>query len=73
MTDYTHQTASTRFVEANGFRFTYRPFGKAGGLPLIFNQHFRGTIDYWGSDRNGWLGDEPNPTSWPAMRGWVAS
>ena len=24
-----------------------RPFGKTGGLPLVFNQHFRGTMDYW--------------------------
>lgn len=43
MTTYTHQMAPTRFVEANGIRFAYRRFGKAGGVPLIFNQHFRGT------------------------------
>jgi pimeloyl-ACP methyl ester carboxylesterase len=47
MTTYTHQTAPTRFVEANRIRFAYRRFGKAGGVPLIFNQHFRGTMDYW--------------------------
>jgi pimeloyl-ACP methyl ester carboxylesterase len=47
MTTYTHQSAPTRFVEANGMRFAYRRFGKAGGVPLIFNQHFRGTMDYW--------------------------
>jgi pimeloyl-ACP methyl ester carboxylesterase len=43
----THQTAPTQFVEANGIRFAYRRFGKTGGVPLVFNQHFRGTMDYW--------------------------
>src|SRR5271154_907552 len=43
----TQQTAPTQFVEANGMRFGYRRFGKAGGVPLLFNQHFRGTMDYW--------------------------
>jgi pimeloyl-ACP methyl ester carboxylesterase len=47
MTVYTHQTAPTLFVEANGIRFAYRRFGKPGGAPLVFNQHFRGTMDYW--------------------------
>ncbi len=44
---HTHQTAPTQFVEANGIRFAYRRFGKAGGVPLVFNQHFMGTMDYW--------------------------
>ncbi|MGH7103673.1 MAG: alpha/beta fold hydrolase [Acetobacteraceae bacterium] len=44
---HTHQTAPTRFVEANGIRFAYRRFGKAGGMPIVFNQHFLGTTDYW--------------------------
>jgi hypothetical protein len=35
---HTHQTAPTQFVEANGIRFAYRRFGKAGGVPLVFNQ-----------------------------------
>src|ERR1700680_3598614 len=43
----THQTAPTQFVEANGIRFAYRRFGKAGGLPLVFNMHYLGTMDYW--------------------------
>jgi pimeloyl-ACP methyl ester carboxylesterase len=47
MTTHTHQTAPTQFVEANGIRFAYRRFGKAGGLPLIFNMHFTGTMDHW--------------------------
>jgi pimeloyl-ACP methyl ester carboxylesterase len=47
MTTHTHQTAPTQFVEANGIRFAYRRFGKAGGVPLVFNQHFTGTMDHW--------------------------
>src|ERR1700720_2842285 len=44
---HTHQTAPTQFVEANGIRFAYRRFGKATGVPLVFNQHFTGTMDHW--------------------------
>jgi pimeloyl-ACP methyl ester carboxylesterase len=44
---HTHQTAPTQFVEANGIRFAYRRFGKSGGVPLVFNQHFTGTLDHW--------------------------
>src|SRR6476660_2293663 len=47
MTEYTHQTAPTQFLEANGIRFAYRRFGKANGVPLVFNQHYLGTMDYW--------------------------
>jgi pimeloyl-ACP methyl ester carboxylesterase len=47
MIQHNHQTAPTQFVEANGIRFGYRRFGKTGGVPLVFNQHFRGTMDYW--------------------------
>src|SRR6202163_2459772 len=47
MTQYSHQTAPTQFVEAAGVRFAYRRFGKAGGVPLVFNQHFTGTMDHW--------------------------
>src|SRR6202163_492016 len=45
---HTHQTAPTQFVEANGIRFAYRRFGKARGVPLVFNMHYLGTMDYWG-------------------------
>jgi pimeloyl-ACP methyl ester carboxylesterase len=47
MTTHTHQTAPTQFVEANGIRFAYRHFGKAGGVPIVMNIHFRGTMDHW--------------------------
>ncbi len=43
----THHTAPTRYVEANGIRFAYRRFGKPGGVPIVFNQHYVGTMDYW--------------------------
>jgi pimeloyl-ACP methyl ester carboxylesterase len=44
---HNHQTAPTQYVDANGIRFAYRRFGKAGGLPLVFNIHFTGTMDHW--------------------------
>src|SRR6204780_4175747 len=44
---HTHQTAPTQFVEVNGIRFAYRRFGKTGGVPIVFNQHYIGTMDYW--------------------------
>src|ERR1700731_1874258 len=47
MNNYTHQTAPTRFLEANQIRFAYRRFGNANGVPLVFNQHYIGTMDYW--------------------------
>jgi pimeloyl-ACP methyl ester carboxylesterase len=47
MTTYTHQTAPTQYVDARGTRFAYRRFGKAGSVPLVFNQHFTGTMDHW--------------------------
>src|SRR3984893_6169688 len=46
-TQHSHQTAPTQFVEANGIRFAYRRFGNAAGVPLVFNQHYLGTMDYW--------------------------
>src|ERR1700676_4932095 len=47
MTQHSHQTAPTQFVEANGIRFAYRRFGNAAGVPLVFSQHYIGTMDYW--------------------------
>jgi pimeloyl-ACP methyl ester carboxylesterase len=44
---HTHNTAPTQFVEANGIRFAYRRFGRPDGVPLVFNQHFTGTMDHW--------------------------
>jgi pimeloyl-ACP methyl ester carboxylesterase len=47
MTQHTHQTAPTQFVDAAGIRSAYRRFGKSGGVPLVFNMHFTGTMDHW--------------------------
>jgi pimeloyl-ACP methyl ester carboxylesterase len=49
MTQHNHQTAPTRFVDAAGVRFAYRRFGKSGGVPLVLNMHFTGTMDHWDS------------------------
>ncbi len=46
MTD-THDSVPTQHVEVNGIRFAYRRFGKAGGVPIVFNQHYVGTMDHW--------------------------
>src|SRR3982074_3286729 len=47
MNQHSHQTAPTQFVEAKGIRFAYRRFGNAAGVPIVFNQHYIGTMDYW--------------------------
>src|SRR5258708_419632 len=47
MTRHTHQNAPTQFVDADGIHFAYRRFGKGGGTPLVFMQHFRGGMDHW--------------------------
>ena len=47
MTQHSHQTAPTQFVDAKGIRFAYRRFGKSGDVPLVFNIHFTGTMDHW--------------------------
>jgi pimeloyl-ACP methyl ester carboxylesterase len=41
------RAASRQFVEAKGIRFAFRRWGKQGGLPLVFNQHFTGNLDNW--------------------------
>jgi pimeloyl-ACP methyl ester carboxylesterase len=47
MTQETHQTAPTQFVDAAGVRFAFRRFGKPSGVPLVLNMHFTGTMDHW--------------------------
>ena len=47
MTDNPHQTAPTQFADGAGIRFAYRRFGKNQGVPLVFFQHFTGTVDNW--------------------------
>jgi len=40
-------TTPNQTVEANGIKFSYRSFGKKTGTPIVFLQHFTGTMDYW--------------------------
>src|SRR6516165_1500971 len=40
-------TAPTQFLELKNERYAYRRFGKGSGHPLLFLQHFTGTLDNW--------------------------
>jgi hypothetical protein len=40
-------TARTQFLQVNGHSYAYRRFDKGSGLPLLFLQHFTGTLDNW--------------------------
>ena len=40
-------TAPASFVDADGIRFACRRFGATDGVPLVFLQHFTGTMDGW--------------------------
>jgi pimeloyl-ACP methyl ester carboxylesterase len=41
------ETTPTEFIEAAGIKFAYRRLGPREGTPLIFLQHFTGTMDSW--------------------------
>ena len=45
MTSFTHDTVPTRYAEGGGIRFAYRRFGMPGRPPLLFFQHFMGTLN----------------------------
>jgi pimeloyl-ACP methyl ester carboxylesterase len=47
MSNYTHETAPTQIVEADGIRYAYRRFGKAGTVPLFFLGYFNSNMDAW--------------------------
>lgn len=40
-------TAPTKFVTVGENSYAYRQFGVGQGLPLVFFQHFTGTLDNW--------------------------
>ena len=40
-------TAPTQFIETRLETYGYRRFGGGAGLPLVFLQHFTGTLDNW--------------------------
>jgi pimeloyl-ACP methyl ester carboxylesterase len=39
--------APSQFLTVNDTRYAYRRFGPGGRLPLLFLQHFTGTLDNW--------------------------
>jgi pimeloyl-ACP methyl ester carboxylesterase len=45
VTQFTHDTVPTRYVEGGEIRFAYRRLGIPGRPPLVFFQHFMGTLD----------------------------
>jgi pimeloyl-ACP methyl ester carboxylesterase len=47
MSNRTHETAPTQFVEVDGIRYAYRRFGKAGTVPLLFLGYFNSNMDAW--------------------------
>src|SRR5262245_19790490 len=42
-----NRTAPTQFLQVDEQRYAYRRFGQGSGLPLLFLQHFTGTLDNW--------------------------
>ena len=44
---YTHETVPTQFAEADGARYAFRRFGKAGTVPLLFLGYFNSNMDAW--------------------------
>ena len=49
MSNATHETAPTEFVQVGGVRFAYRRFGRPGDLPLLLLNYFAATLDDWDS------------------------
>ena len=47
MSNNTHETAHTQFVQIGDLRFAYRRFGRRGGLPLLFLNYFAANMDNW--------------------------
>jgi pimeloyl-ACP methyl ester carboxylesterase len=45
VTQFTHDTVPTQYAEGGGIRFAYRRLGRPGRPPLVFFQHFMGTLD----------------------------
>lgn len=44
---FSNVTAPTRFLEVGEQTYAYRRFGDGPGEPLLFLQHFTGTLDNW--------------------------
>jgi pimeloyl-ACP methyl ester carboxylesterase len=46
-TSASNVTAPTQFLQVRNERYAYRRFGNGPGRPLLFLQHFTGTLDNW--------------------------
>jgi len=46
-TSASNLTAPTQFLEAKGEKYAYRRFGQGPARPMLFLQHFTGTLDNW--------------------------
>jgi len=47
MSNETHETGRTQFVQVGDVEFAYRRFGRRGGLPLLFLNYFAANMDDW--------------------------
>ena len=47
MSNYTHETVPTKFIEIDGVRYAYRRFGKVGRTPILFLGYFNSNLDAW--------------------------
>jgi pimeloyl-ACP methyl ester carboxylesterase len=47
MSNDTHETAATQFVQVGDVRFAYRRFGRGRGLPLLLLNYWAANIDDW--------------------------
>jgi pimeloyl-ACP methyl ester carboxylesterase len=47
MSNDTHETAATRFVQVEDVRFAYRRFGRPAGHPLLLLNYFAANMDDW--------------------------
>ena len=42
-----YSTPNLTLEAPNGSRYAYRRYGRAGTVPVVFFQHFRGNLDNW--------------------------
>src|SRR5262245_23151851 len=47
VTTASNTTAPTQLLRVSGEAYAYRRFGQGPGRPLLFLQHFTGTLDNW--------------------------
>jgi pimeloyl-ACP methyl ester carboxylesterase len=47
MSSMSNVNASTQFLQTGDYRYAYRRFGAGSPYPLLFLQHFTGTLDNW--------------------------